>query len=170
MEKKQLRAQLCVCAGVMITLLAVPLSALAVQATFSGTLIGNSPCVVNDNDPIEVDFGDVLIRDVQGQEGSQYSRDVPYTIDCENANTSDAMNLRIGGTPTSWDGYLLRTSKANLGLQFYVDGRIYELNDDYSFSYGYEPTITVAPEGSDSLSDNDDGFFYATASLTVEYQ
>ncbi|CAG9429858.1 putative fimbrial-like protein YfcQ [Providencia alcalifaciens] len=168
--EKQLRSQLYLCAGMMITLFVAPLSALAVQATFSGTLIGNSPCMINNNDPIEVDFGDVLIRDVQGQEGSEYSRDVPYTIDCENANTSDAMNLRISGIPTSWDGYLLRTSKANLGLQFYVDGLTYELNDDYSFSYGDEPTITVAPEGSNSLSDNDDGDFYATASLTVEYQ
>lgn len=134
-----------------------------------GNLIGDSPCTVNNNQLITVDFEDVQIKDVRGREGSEYERPVPFSIQCDNANTNDSMNLKLSGT-LAWDGYMLQTSQPQLGLNFYVNGQLVRVNEDIDFLYGNPPDITVAPEGSSALSMNDAGVFTATASLMVEYQ
>ncbi len=47
--------------------------------TFSGTLNEPPPCTIDAGNTIEVDFGDVGVKRV---DGVKYRKAVPYTINC----------------------------------------------------------------------------------------
>lgn len=160
------------CAGGVTGLLCLLLGGAQASTTnFKGNLVGNPLCVVNDNQPITVEFGDILTKDVQKIIAIQYERDVPYTLECDDASDSDTIVLSINGNPFWYSPTAaIVTSKAELGLVFYVNGEFAYLNTDYPFSYNNEPTITVRPWGSPSLRDNESGDFSAVASLTMGYQ
>lgn len=155
---------------IIMQLVWVPAMSLASTSNFSGTLIGNKPCIFNNNNPIEVDFGDVIIRDVQDQNGTSYSRRVNYTIQCEGAVSTDQVSMTIQGSAAYFDSDQLATNKRELGLQFMKNNQYVTVNEPFTFSYGNQPIIDVTPWGSSKLSDVDEGAFFSTARFTVEYQ
>lgn len=138
---------------------------------FHGMLREDTPCIVNDNNPIRVEFGNVLVDNVVGQEGLQYKQPVPYTLICNGAAGTQMMTVTVGGTAASWgQGYFLQTNIPNLGLKFFVDGNPKAIREEVDFPYNTQPPIEVLPEGNTALTDNDSGYFSATAYLMVAYQ
>ncbi|HHQ2586747.1 TPA: fimbrial protein [Providencia rettgeri] len=123
-------------------------------------------CDVNGNDPIHVDFGDMIIKNI---DGVMYERNIPYTLDCEDASSSQGLKLQISGSGASFNSDLLRTSESNLGLRFKRNNMVFARNTWVNFTYGSPPNLSVVPVvyGQNGL---DDGEFIASATFNVEYQ
>lgn len=124
-------------------------------------------CEINDNQPINVDFGDMLIKDV---DGINYERPVEYTLDCEDGNTNPNLKLRFennAGAP--FDSTLLNTSDRNVGILIKANGNKLPLGEWVSFSYNSYPALTATPVPS-TVGGIDDGRLTAIALLTVEYE
>ncbi|EMI5492253.1 fimbrial protein [Providencia stuartii] len=127
-------------------------------------------CDVNDNQTIEVEFGDMIIKNI---DGVAYEQPIPYTLDCEDATNSTPLRLRfennVGANFTKGGYRLLQTGERNLGLMVKQDGQPFSFDSWVPFIYGSEPRLSVVPvaSGNDGLND---GEFDATALLTVEYE
>ena len=70
-------------------------------------------CTVNDNQAIEVNFGDVATNRV---DGTNYRKPVSYTLSCSEG-ASKAMKLQVQGTGSAFDGSLLGTDVSGLGIR-----------------------------------------------------
>lgn len=70
--------------------------------TFHGTLVSPPVCTISGGKTIEVDFGDILINDI---DGVNFRQTVPYEITCD-SGVRDAvweMTLTWKGTPTNYN-------------------------------------------------------------------
>lgn len=161
-----------VCSGWLILLGAIggPVSSMAGSDQLGFTVkvrIELKTCDINDNKTIEVDFGDMIIKNI---DGSAYEQPIDYNLDCDDATNSTPLKLRFeNNSGANFDADLLRTSEPNLGLRVKQNGNAFAFNDWIHFTYGNEPTLTVVPvtRGSEGI---DDGEFSASALLTVEYE
>jgi len=100
-------------------LAAAPLMVLAsnvATVTVKVTVVKPPPCIINDDRPIEVDFGDVMTTRVDGY---NYMMPVNYTISC--SNTDDSLDIQVNGTPASFNRYALQTTSAGLGIALKTD-------------------------------------------------
>ncbi|MBE3210331.1 fimbrial protein [Enterobacter cloacae complex sp. P32C] len=119
----------------------VPLMALASNSstlTVKVTVVKQPPCIINDSRPIEVDFGEVLTTQV---DGNNYLMPVNYTISC--TGTEDkGMNIQVSGTPANFDSRVLQTTSAGLGIALKTDvgvgGKLFPIDINQWFS-GYHP-------------------------------
>ncbi|CTS48827.1 putative fimbrial protein [Escherichia coli] len=70
--------------------------------TFHGKLVSPPACTISDGKTIEVEFTDVIIDNINGD---NFRQDVPYEITCDPDVTNDAweMTLTWTGTQTSYD-------------------------------------------------------------------
>lgn len=123
-------------------------------------------CDVNNNNPIHVDFGDLIIKHI---DGVAYEKNIPYTLDCDDAPLAQGLKLQFAGTGASFNGNFLRTSEPDLGLRFKANNVPFSLNNWVNFTYGNPPTLSVVPVASD-VNGLNDGEFTATATFNVEYQ
>lgn len=123
-------------------------------------------CDVNNNNPIHVEFGDLIIKHI---DGAAYEKNIPYTLDCDDTPLAQGLKLQFAGTGASFNGNLLRTSEPDLGLRFKSNGTVFPLNGWVNFMYGNPPTLSVVPVVSD-VNGLNDGEFTATATFNVEYQ
>ncbi|VTR20674.1 putative minor fimbrial subunit StfE [Serratia fonticola] len=62
--------------------------------TVKVTVVAPLPCMINDDRPIEVEFGDVMTTRV---DGDNYKMPVNYTLSCTGP-ASNAMKLQVKGT------------------------------------------------------------------------
>lgn len=150
---------------------AVPLYSYAETASteirISGTVQAGSGCVINNNQPITVEFGRINVDEVNG---FNYLQPVPFTMNCGDI-PSNSMRIQITGTISGFHPSLLATTIANLGIAFY-DPNDYNLkvnNSWYSFTYPDVPKITAAPYKR-SGTKLTGGEFTATALLVIELQ
>lgn len=153
--------------------LCLPASSLAGSEQLDFTVkvrIELKTCDVNNNQAIEVEFGDMIIKNI---DGVAYEQPILYTLDCEDATNSTPLKLRFennaGATFTKGGYRLLRTSERNLGLMVKQNGIPFSFDSWIPFTYGNEPELSVVPVASGTGGLND-GEFDATALLTVEYE
>ena len=100
------------------------------------------PCVVNNGNVIDIDFGDsVIIPDIDGQ---NYRTTIPYTIQCD-ATVPNTIKLHVEGVGTSFNTDALQTSQTGLGLIFFQNGTPLSLNTPINVNRAALPTIEVAP-------------------------
>lgn len=128
--------------------------------------IQQKTCDVNDNNPIHVDFGDMIIKNI---DGAMYEKSILYTLDCEDTSNSQGLKLQISGNGANFNNDLLQTSEPNLGLRFKQNNIVFARNAWVNFTYGSPPNLSVVPVayGQDGLNDGD---FTAAATFNVEYQ
>uniref|UniRef100_UPI003204CBC5 fimbrial protein n=1 Tax=Salmonella enterica TaxID=28901 RepID=UPI003204CBC5 len=81
-------------------------SGASANLTFSGTLNEPPPCTIEAGNTIEVDFGDVGVKRV---DGVKYRRALAYTISCGPATLPWQLKLSVNGTATSFDGSAVQT-------------------------------------------------------------
>lgn len=159
----------------VVSLLAVPLMAQAVPATFSGTLIGNPPCeITGDENPISINFGEVGITRI---DGVNYQQPLNLTITCgSDLGSNVAMYLAYDGmNATDFDHSALQTSRVGLGIRLSYQGSVITPNED-------DLPITMSSNGVMSLTmtavpvaDPDpalvllEGPFNAIATMEVRY-
>lgn len=129
------------------------------------TIVQNT-CVVNNNQPIDVDFGEMLISDI---DGVKFEEDIPYTLQCDGADSTQGVKLSFQGTGAGFNSSLLKASEPALGLRFKQNNTVFALNDEVSFTYGSKPSLSVVPVLS-SPTGVSSGESTATATFNVEYQ
>ncbi len=123
-------------------------------------------CDINNNQPITVDFGEMVIKNI---DGAAYETDIPYTLQCEDAASNPALRFMFGTTGASFNANLLKTSENNLGLRLKQNGNNWNLNNWLNFTYNTVPTLTAVPvpNGTGGI---DAGDFTASGTLSVEYR
>lgn len=152
------------CMGV--TLLIFPILSEAVtNITVKVTMVAPPPCIINDNRPLEVEFGDVITSKV---DGINYRMQVNYTLSCD-AAASNAMQLEVHGNGASFDNTVLQTNKDGLGIKLMRGGEDLPVNTWVPFTYPNVPDMWVIPvkEAGVALTT---GEFSAAASMRVSYQ
>lgn len=123
------------------------------------------PCVINNDKPIEVDFGNVLPTKV---DGVNYRVPVNYTLSCPGGEYK-ALKLQVQGAPAGFDGKYLQTSVTVLGVELQQGSHVISVNDWVSFTYPNKPELWVVPV-KQSGATLPVGYFTATASMKVDYQ
>lgn len=149
-------------------LAALPLLAWAAPTatvTVKVTVVAPPPCVINDDRPIDVEFGDVMTTRV---DGDNYKMQVNYTLSCPGA-PSNAMKLQVKGTGAAFDATVLQTNKAELGIELRQGDSKLAVNDWLNFTYPNKPELWAVPvkQRGATLSG---GEFSAGATMEVAYQ
>lgn len=130
--------------------------------------ISAAPCVINNDQLIDVNFGDSVIT-TEVAKGT-VEKPVNYTLDCTSADQSKTLKMRISGAGAEFDGTVLKTSVPALGVKMKADGADYPLNTDLVLaSASAKPALTVllVQQPGARLPT---GGFTAGATMTVDYQ
>ncbi|ETK14438.1 putative exported fimbrial protein [Pseudomonas sp. FH4] len=117
-------------------------SGASANLTFSGTLNEPPPCTIDAGNTIEVDFGDVGVKRV---DGVKYRRGVGYTISCGTDTLPWELKLSVNGTSTTFDGSAVQTSAPELGIRIFQNGVPFLLNTPLDITLSSPPTLEVVP-------------------------
>ncbi|MBF6026507.1 fimbrial protein [Pseudomonas sp. P115] len=117
-------------------------SAASANLTFSGTLNEPPPCTIDAGNTIEVDFGDVGVKRV---DGVKYRRGLAYTISCGPATLPWELKLSVNGTPTTFDGAAVQTNVPALGIRVYQNNVPFALNTPLDITLPSPPVLEVVP-------------------------
>lgn len=127
----------------------------------------SEPCIINGDNPIDVDFGNDLLT--SRVDGVHYMKPVNYTLDCSNA-TRPALKMRITGTAAGFDSNVLQVAEqASMGVKLLSNGTMLPLNSWLNFTKDSPPVLQAVPvkaAGSTLTA----GAFSAAATMTVDYQ
>ncbi|HHR6129672.1 TPA: fimbrial protein [Providencia alcalifaciens] len=147
----------------------------AVKVSFRGNLIEGTPCVINNNRPIEVDFGDDLVISlVPTKDGKKYIEDIDFEWECENISSGTDVVFSFEGRSSDFDNALLEINEQrDIALQIYHDSNTLRVNDTFVYTYESDyrtPNLKAALVKSSSSSARvEPGEFTASATLTVAY-
>lgn len=141
-------------------------SSVSANLTFSGTLNEPPPCTIDAGNRIEVDFGDVGIKRV---DGVKYRKGVGYTINCGTDTLPWALKLSINGTPTAYDGAAVQTSAPELGIRIFQNNLPFQLNTPLDITLASPPVLEVVPVKRPGAV-LAPARFTAVATLLAEYQ
>lgn len=141
-------------------------SAASANLTFSGTLNEPPPCTIDAGNTIEVDFGDVGVKRV---DGVKYRKGVAYTISCGPATLPWELKLSVNGTPTTFDASAVQTNVPALGIRVYQNNVPFPLNTRLDISLPSPPVLEVVPvkQPGATLAP---ARFAAVATLLAEYE
>ncbi len=140
-------------------------SALA-NLTFDGTLNEPAPCTINSGSNIEIDFDDVGVNKVDGQ---NYRKAVNYTITCNAGTLPWQMMLSVRGAATTFESTALQSSVADLGIRLLQNGVPMELNTQLPITPATPPVLEAVPIKRSGTSLQPGGFS-ASATLLAEFQ
>lgn len=137
------------------------------NVTVRVTIVAAPPCVVNNNNTIEVNFGnDVLTTRV---DGNAYKKmPVTYSINCS-GGSSNAVKMRIDGTGAGFDSTVLSTNQTDFGIALLNNGSRYPINSWVNFSAPSPPNLEAVPAKRAGVTLKG-GPFSAGATMKVEYQ
>lgn len=139
-----------------------------VNVNFEGTFNVSSPCTINNNEVMEIPFGNVGINKV---DGIAYIRTIPFSIDCNGAADSTPLSLKITGIQESFDDAAVTTNADGLGIQIQLNDKPMVLNEALSTTLGEASSFTLkAVPVKDPSKDLTEQPFTATATLTADYQ
>lgn len=135
------------------------------SVTFHGTL-KSKPCYIDDDGDIYVHFGNVGVNKVDGE---HYIQDVPYTLRCEDANSSETLKMSLKGSQAGFEESALQTDVNGLGIRILRDGEPLKINDAIAINYEKPPKLQAVPvqQSGVALTARD---FSATATLLTEYE
>ncbi|HIE1345157.1 TPA: fimbrial protein [Serratia marcescens] len=138
------------------------------DVTYSGTLLDAPPCSLNGGEPIEIDFGEVGVNKVDGQ---NYAQTFTVIYECEGTTTD--MVLRYLGAKTTFDTAAVQSNIPDFGirLQHQKDGVItpFELGSTLAIpSYQGSSQFIAAPV-KNAGAELQEGAFTAAAALQLEY-
>lgn len=133
----------------------------------TGTIIASAPCKINNEQLIEVNFGNELLT--TRIDGVNYRKAINYTLDCREAS-NNSLRLQIQGTVAAFDAQVLSTAgRSNLGIRVMEGGNVLPVNTWLKFQYPLVPVLSAVPvkQAGSTLAA---GSFSAGATLLVEYQ
>jgi len=86
-------------------------SAQANNMSFHGRLIEVAPCEVNNNEDMQIDFGDIQVKNI---DGVNYSNVIYFYLKCEGETN---ITMTHNGVATSFNKAAVQTNVANFGIQ-----------------------------------------------------
>ncbi|WP_193161054.1 fimbrial protein [Serratia ureilytica] len=137
----------------------------ATVITVKVTVVAPPPCVINDDRPIEVEFGDVMTTRV---DGDNYKMPVNYTLSCT-GSASNAIKLQVKGAGAAFDATVLQTNQTGLGIELRQGGSKLAVNSWLNFTYPNKPELWVVPVKQTGATLTG-GEFSAGATMAVDYQ
>ncbi len=132
---------------------------------FHGVVMSRPCGTINNNQPILVEFGNVMTTKVFGD---NYRVKIDYTLNC-NSVPGAQLQMQIKGGESDFNGYFLKTSANNLGVKIDEGGVLRPINTWFPISITSAPDLWATlqkPVGA-SLSA---GEFNAIASMLFSYQ
>ncbi|EOC1567568.1 fimbrial protein [Cronobacter dublinensis] len=138
------------------------------SVTFQGTFIISTACTINNDQVIDVNFGNVGVNKV---DGINYKQTIPYSIYCKGANDNSPVDLMMSGTAVSFDDAAVKTSVSGLGIQIQLNGQPMQLNKPFPTTLAAIQSLTLSgvpvKEAATVLTEQP---FTAIATLTANYQ
>ncbi|WP_299998421.1 fimbrial protein [uncultured Cedecea sp.] len=143
------------------------------RVTVKVKIITPPPCTINDNQPIEVDFGDVLTTRV---DGVNYRKPIEYRLVCPaDQLIKNTLKLQIQGPGINLGGgttALAVPKVADFGIQLQHETAALGVNTWLNFTYtdiNDTPNLYAVPvkRAGSTLAP---GEFTASSTMTVEYQ
>ncbi|BEO22618.1 fimbrial protein [Serratia nevei] len=129
-----------------LTILALSAAAQAnTTITVSGSVINPASCVINDNQTINVEFGnDVITTRVDTDVyGSSYLKSVVYTLQCKNASK---VRMKVEGNTAPFNNKILKTEQNDLGVALRIGDSLMAVNSTvYQFDYPNSPQLVALP-------------------------
>jgi type 1 fimbria pilin len=141
-------------------------SGASANLTFSGTLNEPPPCTIDAGRTIEVDFGDVGTKRV---DGVKYRKGVGYTISCGTDTLPWMLKLSVNGTATAFDGSAVQTSASELGIRLFQNNVPFLLNTPLDINLSSPPILEAVPVKRPGAILSP-ARFTAVATLLAEYQ
>jgi hypothetical protein len=140
----------------------------AVIFNFSGYYVLLSPCTINNDEVLDIPFGNVGVKKVNGVD---YMKTIPYVVDCHGAPDNSALHLTISGNVTDFDQAAVQTSADGLGIQIQANGQPMQLNKSMDTTLGALSSLELtAVPVKDPLKTLTEQSFTAIATLTAEYE
>lgn len=133
----------------------------------TGTIIIPPPCVIQNDQVIEVDFGSRV--GVNKVDGVNYLQDINYTLVCDAVDSSRTLSMTISGSFIDFENTALQTNMANLGIRLLKDGVPLNINNAFTFDYSNPPHLQAVPVKR-SGSQLTVGDFEASATMLITYQ
>ena len=136
--------------------------------TFKGTLVLPPACTISDGNTIEVEFRDVIIDSIDGNNGREV---VPYDTKCDAVTPGSSWDMTLTwiGTQTSYDDAAIETDVTGLGIKLRQNGQPFRVNTPIQINADTKPQLEAVPvKAVDAVLT--DGTFSASATLRVEYQ
>lgn len=131
-----------ICIAFLFIILSQNALANSAVITVSAT-IRSAPCTVNNNNTINVNFGDAVnINDIDGK---KYMQDIVYSVECS-GGFSGGMTLSIQGNPADFDdGAALDAGHGGLGIEIQNEGEKLTLGKAINFEYPAFPLLQAVP-------------------------
>ncbi|VEA71060.1 Minor fimbrial protein prsF precursor [Serratia rubidaea] len=90
------------------------------RVSITATVVAPPPCEINDGRTIDVDFGQVGVKRI---DGSRYMQRLSYSVRCEFLDPARQLKMKIVGTGAAFDANVLHTSVNGLGIKLLADAR-----------------------------------------------
>ncbi|HEQ1860088.1 TPA: fimbrial protein [Providencia alcalifaciens] len=156
--------------GVFLLFILFPFSSTArdneTDILIKGNLITPPPCHIDNGKDIEVEFGNVSIKSIQG---NAQKRQVNYQIQCEENKNNWAMYLTLNGAKSAFDTNGLNTGITNLAVKFQLGDQTLDLGKKYLINPS-NPGVLWAVLVRDGNKELKTGDFLANGTMLVEYQ
>lgn len=130
-----------------------------------GVIIAPPPCVINNGETIEIDFGAVLTTRI---DGVRYRQPVDYQATCENM-PHPLLTLSLIGTPSEFNHDYLTTSIDGLAVSFHANGQSLPLGQTLNFTFPDFPKLEATPI-KDAAVELPGREFVTSATLEIAYQ
>ncbi|MDC6117558.1 fimbrial protein [Serratia rubidaea] len=139
-----------------------------VDMMFHGTLVEPPPCTINNDDQIEVDFGNRV--GINKVDGVNYRTALNYQITCQDRGAHNwALTLSLTGAQAGFDNEALKTNMDNLGIRIYRDDVPFTPNQTLEIDVNNPPRLEAVPV-KQSGATLTEGAFEAWATLRADYQ
>ncbi len=136
--------------------------------SFRGILLDAPPCTINGGKAVEIDFGQVGVNKVDGE---NYKQSFTLTYECEGVSTDKL--LRYLGAATAFDTTAVQTNIADFGirLQHQRDGIVkpFEVGGTLAIPSYLGSTQLIATPVKKNGATLQEGAFTAAATLQLEY-
>ncbi|MGG4661834.1 fimbrial protein [Providencia vermicola] len=137
------------------------------QITVKVTILSPPPCTINHNQPIEVDFGDVMTTRVDGK---NYRMPINYTLDCTSLEKNTLRMLIMGNTVNLGQATnALETNIPNFGIGLERGTTAFNINTPLDFTFPNQPTLYAVPMKKDGVTLQTGGFTSSSV-MQVTYQ
>lgn len=136
------------------------------KVNITATIVAPPPCVINNNNKIEIDFGVVGINRI---DGVNYRKKIEYQLSCDGVDEARQLVMKISGMAANFDARMLDTTTRDLAIKFEQESQQMDLNSAVRFNLGQPPSL-YAVLVKNSVGTLIEGEFTSSATLEVSYQ
>ena len=137
----------------------------SVAVTFTGVL-KRKPCHINNDQAINIHFGNVGVHKV---DGTNYTQPINYQLKCDEQDPGLTLKMYVKGTQTGYDTAAITTTAPSLGIRILQNGQPMDINKGLVINYQSPPDLKAVPVQQPG-STLQEGGFQATATLMAEYE